>query len=109
MAHDDAVTANIKFERVQESHLELLRQFVSTELDLSITFFELAITARLVNHLDGTGAAFYRNLENGQKAYESAKRAMSRAQTDIEDEPGIANRMGKAESLLKKVEGLRTE
>jgi hypothetical protein len=109
MAQDYAVAANVKFERVQEAHLELLRQFVSTELDLSITFFELAITARLVNHLDGTGAAFYRNLENGQKAYQSAKRAMSRAQSDIEDEPSIANRMRKAESLFKKFEALKTE
>ena len=101
--------SDVNFTRAKETHQELLRQFVTTELELAITFYELAVTARLGSQLNGAADAFHRNVENGQKAYKSAMHAMSRAQGDIGEEPSIANRMRKAESLFKKVQALKAE
>jgi hypothetical protein len=91
-----------KFAHLLEIHQDLLRQFVTTELDLAITFCERALTVN--QERSGTATdVVNRNLENGIKAFESASRAISRSGSPIENEPNISERIKKAKSLLSQL------
>jgi|SRR5215510_13211173 len=94
---------DIEFTHLMEQHQALLRQFVTTELDLAVTFCERALTA-YQPYQAGRPAVqqdvFSRNADNARTAYESAMRAMEHSDENLLEDSEITSRMLKLRPLL---------
>jgi lipopolysaccharide biosynthesis regulator YciM len=78
-------------------NLELTKyQFVITELDLAITFCEIALSSEQHDK-------FERNSGNAQKAYQAASKFMDQSQLTEEMRLEIADRISTLEQLLKEI------
>jgi hypothetical protein len=78
-------------------NLELTKfQFVVTELDLAITFCEIALSSEKHDK-------FQRNTANAKKAYEAAGRFMDQSTLSEEMRLEIADRISTLQQLLKEI------
>jgi len=82
-----------QFEELKRNHDALRCQFISTELDLAITFVGISRST-------DDPARAERNLEHARKAVQAAKRYLKEASLTLETHAEIADKLNKLEPEL---------
>jgi hypothetical protein len=91
------VTSEGEYRSLRDDHEALRLQFISIELDLAITFCQMASTAETTDKAE-------RNAQNAWRAYQAASQRLETPATGLQSHPEIEEKLRRLEQLFLDLE-----